>query len=137
MTGCFVLLDDRTPRIDALDERELDRFAPAWRDLVSELQAGETPELTSDLALRDEDRVRKLKFSRVFPFRDPTKPKVYVAAMASGGMVRSDRPFERVQRPVRTAWAVEMEGYAFYRAVADFSRTRSLVVKGVCDYADP
>ncbi len=131
------LLDDRTPRIDALDERELDRFAPAWRDLVSELQAGETPELTSDLALRDEDRVRKLKFSRVFPFRDPTKPKVHVAAMASGGMVRSDRPFERVQRPVRTAWAVEMEGYAFYRAVADFSRTRSLVVKGVCDYADP
>ena len=52
-------------------------------------------------------------------------------------MVRGDRPLKHVQLRVRTAWAVEMEGYAFYRAVADFPRTRSMVVKGVCDYADP
>jgi nucleoside phosphorylase len=132
------LLNDLTPHIDDLDEQQLARFAPAWRDLVSELQQGESPELTSNLALRDKNRIRRLKFSPViFPFLDPPKPTGYLAAMASGSMVRSDRPFKHVQRPVRTAWALEMEGYAFYRAVADHPGIRSLVVKGVCDYADP
>jgi nucleoside phosphorylase len=130
------LLNDLTPHIDDLDEQQLDRFAPTWRELVSELQQGESPELTSNLALRDKTLVGKLKFSRVFPFLDPPKPTGYLATMASGSMVRSDHPFKHVQRPVRTAWALEMEGYAFYRAVADHPRIRSLVVKGVCDYAD-
>jgi hypothetical protein len=109
-------------------------FMSVWRRLLVQrtfwsiqLQQGESPELTS------QKRIRRLKFSLViFPFLDPPKPTGYLAAMASGSMVRSDRPFKYVQRPVRTAWALEMEGYAFYRAVADHPGIRSLVVKGVC-----
>lgn len=44
----------------------------------------------------------------------------HIKAIASGSSVRSDDPFcakdpfRYIQKPVRTAWAVEMECYAFY-----------------------
>ena len=63
-------------------------------------------------------------------------PNCYIAAMASGNAVRGDNPFEQVQRVVRNAIAVDMEGAAFYRCVAEFPGIRSLLVKGVCDYGD-
>jgi nucleoside phosphorylase len=131
------LLQESTPRVDDLNEGELDRIAPSWRRIMRELQDGEKPVLTRDRALRDKTEIRERRFREMFPFVDPLQPKCYAAAMASGSMVRSDDPFKLVQQPVRTALAIDMEGYAFYRAVADFPGIRSLVVKAVCDYADP
>ncbi len=56
--------------------------------------------------------------------------------MASGNAVRSDNPFKEVQLPVREAIAIDMEGAAFYRTLEEFPHVRSLLIKGVCDYAD-
>jgi len=50
--------------------------------------------------------------------------------------VRSDNPFSEIRIPVRDTVAIDMEGAAFYRTVAEFSGMRSLLVKGVSDYAD-
>src|SRR4029077_7123648 len=71
-----------------------------------------------------------------FPFADPLHPTRHIAALASGSAVRSDDPFRHVQTPVRKAIAIDMEGAAFYRAIADFPGTRSLLVKSISDYAD-
>ena len=38
--------------------------------------------------------------------------------------------------PVRNALAIDVEGATFYRTVAEFPGVRSLLVKGVSDYAD-
>jgi hypothetical protein len=56
--------------------------------------------------------------------------------MASGSAVRKDDPFEEIKRPVRSTYAIDMEGAAFYRTAADFKDVRALLVKGVADYAD-
>jgi len=68
--------------------------------------------------------------------RDPQLPQCHFASMASCSAVRGDNPFDEIQFPVRGTIAIDMEGAAFYRAVEDFPGTRSLLVKGVSDYAD-
>ena len=47
-------------------------------------------------------------------------PTCHVTAIASGNAVRSDNPFKQIQRAVRNAIALDMEGAAFYRCIADF-----------------
>jgi hypothetical protein len=58
------------------------------------------------------------------------------ALMASGMAVRSDDPFEGLQRQHRKTWALDMEAAAFYLALRAFPGMDGLVVKGVVDYAD-
>lgn len=56
--------------------------------------------------------------------------------MASVSTVRREEPFGNIQTLIREAVAIDMEGASFYGTVANFPSLRSLVVKGVCDYAD-
>src|SRR6266496_5943391 len=63
-------------------------------------------------------------------------PDLHIASMGSTNSVRSDNPFDQIRIPVRGAIALDMEGAAFYRAVEEFPGMRSLLVKGVSDYAD-
>ncbi len=66
----------------------------------------------------------------------PMEPECHIGAIASGNAVRSDRPCDRIQFPLRNTLAIDMEGAAFYRTVADFPDILALLVKGVSDYAD-
>ncbi len=66
----------------------------------------------------------------------PMEPGCHIGAIASGSAVRGDRPFDRIQFPLRNTLAIDMEGAAFYRTLADFPDILSLLVKGVSDYAD-
>lgn len=63
-------------------------------------------------------------------------PECYVAPIATTSAVRVDNPFAAIRIPVRSALGIDMEGFAFYRTLEDFNTIRSLLVKGVCDYAD-
>ncbi|HLZ59151.1 MAG TPA: hypothetical protein VKR06_19580 [Ktedonosporobacter sp.] len=131
------LLAEKTPRVDDIEEQELEQFAPDWRRIVSELQSGPQPYLSPARALLDKSRIYELRFGREkFPFKDEPAPKLHIEPMASGNTVRADNPFDAIRVPVRGTVAIDMEGAAFYRTMADFSGIRSLLVKGVCDYAD-
>ena len=131
------LSEEATPRVDDIQPSELAVHAPEWKRIMQELQAGLDPYLTKERVLRDKSKVLELRFgSDEFPFRDPPSAACYIAPMASGSAVRSDNPFQEVQVSVRGTIAVDMEGAAFYRTVADFPAIRSLLVKGVSDYAD-
>jgi WD40 repeat protein/nucleoside phosphorylase len=59
-----------------------------------------------------------------------------MALMASGMAVRSDDPFEGLQRQHRKTWALDMEAASFYLTLRAFPGMDGLVVKGVVDYAD-
>jgi nucleoside phosphorylase len=63
-------------------------------------------------------------------------PACHIAPIGSGNAVRGDEPFEQVQRAMRKIVALDMEGVALYRCVADFPGMQALLVKGVCDYGD-
>src|SRR6266851_5484005 len=87
-----------------------------------------------------------LQFARMFDLQkdliDTVKPQqlvnpqYHIAPMASSNAVRADNPFDEVRLPVRGTVAIDMEGAAFYQAVENFPGIRSLLVKGVSDYAD-
>jgi len=129
------LLNGPHPRVDEIPRDVLERRAPQWKKAVRALQNESL--LTQDRYLSDKAAIAEREFEQAdFPFKDPALPKCHVAALASGSSVRSDNPFAMIQEPVRKAVAVDMEGAAFYRAVADYPGISSLVVKGVCDYAD-
>lgn len=64
------------------------------------------------------------------------QPKVYIAPIASGSAVRGDNPFDQIRVLARNTIAVDMEAATFYRTVAQFPGVRSLLVKGISDYAD-
>lgn len=131
------LLEDTTPRVDDIVPQELDTHAPNWRKIVSELQKGDSPYLTADRTIRDTTKVHALRYGgEKFPFTDPSDPECRIGPMASGSAVRRDDPFAGVQMVVYKTIAIDMEGAAFYRAVADFLDIRSLLVKGVADCAD-
>jgi nucleoside phosphorylase len=71
----------------------------------------------------------------------PLHSKLYIAPMACVTTVRRDNPFHKIQTLVHDAIAIDMEGASFYSTVSSFSKSsfsglHSLVVKGVCDYAD-
>lgn len=63
-------------------------------------------------------------------------PRYHIAPLASSNAVRADNPFDQVRVPVRGTIAIDMEGAAFYQTVEGFPGVRSLVVKGVSDFAD-
>jgi nucleoside phosphorylase len=131
------LLAPDTSRIGDIPETELEEHVPDLRKVIQELRkGGPDAYLTSDRRLNSPDRIRELRFERVFPFKDAPQPAVYIAPMASGSAVRADNPFEEIRVPVRGTRAVEMEGAAFYRTLKDFESIQYLLVKGVCDYAD-
>lgn len=131
------LMRDTARSVDDISEQLLKRHAPDWQGLVRELQDGPEPFLTRDGKLRDILQVQGLRFGEGgFPYQDPLQPACHIAPMASGSTVRSDDPFEIVQRVARGTLAIDMEGAVFYRALADFPSIRGILVKGVSDYAD-
>jgi|SRR5438552_4211099 len=89
-----------------------------------------------------------LRFARMFDLRkeltdtlkspvpEHLSPQYHIVPMASGNAVREDNPFDVIKIPVRATVAVDMEGAAFYQTVENFPGIRSLLVKGVSDYAD-
>jgi hypothetical protein len=104
---------------------------------MQELQAEPDPWLSSKRELIDPERVRELSFgAEDFPYEDPAQPTCYIKPMGSSSAVQVANPFEEIRVPVRGAVAIDMEGAAFYQAVEDFPTIRSLLLKGVCDYAD-
>ncbi len=131
------LLDEATSHIEDIDKHEREHYAPDWLKIVQELQKGPNPFLTEDRRLVDKSRVLNLQFEEGgFPFKDLAQPKLRIAPIASGSTVRSDNPFDEIRLPVRDTVAIDMEGATFYRTVAQFPGLRSLLVKGICDYAD-
>jgi nucleoside phosphorylase len=66
----------------------------------------------------------------------PWHSTLHITPIASVSSVRRDEPFNNIQTLVREAVAIDMEGASFYGTAAQFPGLRSLVVKGVCDYAD-
>ncbi|HLG64607.1 MAG TPA: hypothetical protein VKY19_21895 [Ktedonosporobacter sp.] len=130
------LLEEGISGVDDIPLETLERHAPAWRQIVHELQQGPDCYLTAERTLNNKDHIRNLRYKDPFPFIDPPSPACHIAPMASGSAVRSDNPFTHIQVPARNTIAIDMEGAAFYRAVADHPGIHSLLVKGVCDYAD-
>jgi nucleoside phosphorylase len=125
------------PKIEDITPQDLEINAPQWRTIVEVLQRGPDAYLTFDRKLTDYTRVADLRYGKeVFPYKDPLQPKVFIAPIASGNAVRSDRPFAMIKEPVRGTIAVDMEGAAFYRTMAGFPGIHSLFVKSVVDYAD-
>ena len=119
-----------------INEQELEQFVPDWRDILTQLQQGETPFLDESDTLIDPQRVRRLRRERPFPYKDPEFPKKHISPIASGQAVRADNPFAEIRDPVRNTIAIDMEGAAFYRAAANYAGVEQLLVKGVSDYAD-
>jgi len=128
---------ESTRSIKAIPLAELEEHAPAWRQLVHELQQGPKPFFSPAFVLRDKAMVEHLRYGLVpFPFQDPPEALCHIRALASGSAVHSDNPFKEVQIPVRGAVAIDMEGAAFGRVMARFRGIEWLIVKGVSDYAD-
>src|SRR6266487_6483464 len=131
------LLNKTTPRIDDIDASELKKHAPLWKKIMQGLQAGPHPWLSQKRELIDESRVLELRFGDDdFPYEDPPAPVCHIKPMGSSSAVQGANPFDEIRVPVRGAVAIDMEGAAFYQAVVGFPAIRSLLVKGVCDYAD-
>ncbi|HEY1350317.1 MAG TPA: hypothetical protein VGF67_11905 [Ktedonobacteraceae bacterium] len=123
--------------LKAIPLTTLETNAPAWRQLVEELQQGPEPWLSPALVLHNKEAIEQLRYGRVpFPFRDPPHPGCHIRPLASGSAVRSDNPFKAIQVPVRGAVAIDMEGAAFCRVRESFPGVEWFIVKGVSDYAD-
>ncbi|HVB24872.1 MAG TPA: hypothetical protein VNG51_23245 [Ktedonobacteraceae bacterium] len=131
------LLEEATPQVEQIPLEEREKQAPHWRSIVQKLQEEPDAYLTAEWVLKDTSKVHQLRYGKeIFPFKDPQRPESYIAPMASSNAVRSDNPFKEVQLPIREAVAIDMEGAAFYRTLEEFPYVRSLLVKGVCDYAN-
>jgi tetratricopeptide (TPR) repeat protein/nucleoside phosphorylase len=131
------LFAEPTGSVKAIPLAELEWHAPAWRQLVHELQQGAEPFLSPSRVLRDKAMIEHLHYGLVpFPFQDPPEALCHIRALASGSAVRSDNPFKEVQIPVRGAVAIDMEGAAFGRVMEGAPSVEWLIVKGVSDYAD-
>jgi nucleoside phosphorylase len=113
----------------------LEGHIPAWRQILTELKKGKDPIIDSDGCLVNATSVRE-RIREDYSFNDPGECTSHICAIASTAAVREDRPFERIHHPVRKTYAIDMEGYSFYK-VAVSHETEALLVKGVCDYADP
>ena len=123
--------------VDEIDPRSLNENAPDWRTILNELQGGDDPYISDRRQLLDRPRVLNFHYGpEIFLFKDPIRPRRHISPIASGSSVRADNPFEDIRRPVRGTVAIDMEGAAFYLAAANYPATKSLLVKGVCDYAD-
>ena len=120
-TGGFVLVDGRQVHEPDIKTYNLNssiltflHVFEAWKPLVAELQR---PHLPKALSL---------------------KPiACYLKSMASGHAVRRNNPFSEVQRPVRSAIAIDMEGAALGLVMSKHPTVPWLIVKSVSDYASP
>ena len=131
------LFVEPTGSVQAIPLPELNLHAPAWRQLIHELQQGPEPFLLPELVLRDKTMIDQLRYGLLpFPSQDPSEAHCHMRPMASGSAVRSDDPFKEIQVPVRGAVAIDIEGAAFGRVMESFSGIKWLIVKGVSDYAD-
>ena len=130
------LLQDTTPGLDDIPLKDLQQNAPDWKTIVQDLQRETNRYLTDDGILYDRGKIQKLYRTINFPYKDLEFPGRHIVPMASGSAVRSDNPFEDVRTPVRGTIAIDMEGATFYRTTVEFPGIRSLLVKGVSDYAD-
>jgi nucleoside phosphorylase len=131
------LLQEPARRITDLPQHELEQHVPDLAQILSELQCGPHPIVTPEGMLQNVARAQEVLSHQDVPSKDRTVPQCHIAALASGSAVRSDSPFQQIHVPVRGALAIDMEGATFYRIVAEFAGLRALLVKGVCDYADP
>jgi nucleoside phosphorylase len=123
--------------IRAIEIKERNTHAPKWRDLIQELQQAKTPFLNSSMELINIEQVEELFYGiEEFPYIDPPTPKCHIAPMASSNAVHKDRPFPDISKPVRKVLGLDMESMAFYHTLQERHSIRSLVVKGVSDYAD-
>src|SRR5258708_29265334 len=107
----FPLIRPKEPAVNII--QYVNRFN-AWKKPVGEIKP---PEIEDSLA-------------------DSNQVKCLIGYMASGMAVRRDNPFEELRSHNHKTVALEMEAAAFYEAASSFSDIYSLVVKGVCDYAD-
>ncbi len=130
------LSQSNSHRLEDIPMQDLQRNAPLWRKIYPTLQIGENPFLSPDRTLIDPQRIAKLYYGRdEFPYHDPALPEVHIQPIASGSTERADNPFAEIRYPVQGTVAIDLEGAAFYRTLADFPEVPSLLVKGVCDYA--
>jgi nucleoside phosphorylase len=131
------LLESPTHKLEDIPLQELQQHAPLWRKIVFALQSGPSPLLSQELQLIDPTRIQKRYYGlNEFPYLDPVTPTAHIRPIATGNTERADEPFADVRYPVQGTVAVDLEGAAFYRTLADFPDIQSLLVKGVCDYAD-
>lgn len=105
------LIRPKEPAVNII--QYVNRFT-AWKKPVSAIKP---PEIADSLA-------------------DANQVKCLIGYIASGMAVRRDNPFEELRSYNHKPVALEMEAAAFYEAASSFSDIYSLVVKGVCDYAD-
>jgi hypothetical protein len=117
-----------------LNEQERQRYAPDWKLIWRQLSKVPLPYLTAEGLLTE--RAAELRYGTEFPYVDQQQPHVHIVPVATGDQIRADNPFEQIRMPVRTTIALDMEGAAFYRAMADHVDIPALFVKGICDYAD-
>lgn len=122
-------------RLKDIALEELKQYAPLWKDLFNELREQPRAYLESDDTLKNAEELLFLN-DGYFPYTDPPHPQLHKGSVASGYKVRSDTPFDEICRPVRSAIAIDMEGSAFYSAMAE-EGIPFLFVKGVSDHADP
>lgn len=79
---------------------------------------------------------QKLPVNQELSGETPPHPTPHISPMACVSTVRRDNPFRHIQTLVSETVALDMEGASVYHTAASFSGPHSLVVKGVCDYAD-
>lgn len=124
------------------DIREAREHCPSWKQAISSLSKDGLIEQTGSLTLTSSgrDEVIKLKLEGLTTEAnpDPTNPKVWIGAFATGSQVVAEPNFfdELAQRD-RTVLALDMEAAAFFEAVrAEGANLPCAVIKGVCDFAD-
>jgi nucleoside phosphorylase len=130
------LFDKKYQSISSIPEAERVLHAPQWRQIwQQELRAWPASYLTPKGTLT-ESALRGLAFSEDFPYQDPPHSRRHIGPVATGNNERADDPFPEIKRSVQGTLALDREGAAFYRAMADFPATPALLVKGVSDHAD-
>ncbi|HTK12132.1 MAG TPA: hypothetical protein VL485_33480 [Ktedonobacteraceae bacterium] len=128
------LLHTTYQNITVIPEQECNLHAPQWRQIWQQLRTGPAPSMTAEGSLTEYAQQRHT-LSADFPYHDPPHPRVHIGPVATGDKVRTDDPFAEINKPVRKTLALDMEGAAFYRVMANFPATPALFAKGVCDYA--
>jgi nucleoside phosphorylase len=122
---------------DDIPPKDLERYAPLWRKILTLLRNDSEPWLSRDRILVSPARVKDLYYGPTnFPYLDPSQPIIHIKPIASGNTERADNPFAEIRYPVQDTVAIDLEGSTFYRTLADFPEIPSLLVKGVGDYAD-
>lgn len=119
-----------------IPERWLQGNVPSEEPIVRQLKLGPNPILSKDGTVHRRNLLLKIKQDNSYPFQDNEHCDLKLGTIASTTAVRRDDTFDRLKTPHNDTLAIDMEGHAFYRAAEEF-KIPALLVKGVCDYADP